>query len=136
MARAGFAALAAFIPAQADWLKDRSSTPPTSSTMQALKAADAVEAVAVADAEPPAALLAALLSVGPALADAAAAAEETSWLGVAVDALGAAPQAATSDARAAQAAAGTTRRRRAPGRRTDPHAGEAVTGVSPDVVRH
>src|SRR5579875_2056472 len=32
----GFALLAACNPAQLDWLKDRSSTPPVSSTMQAL----------------------------------------------------------------------------------------------------
>src|SRR5690242_8247612 len=58
-----FALLASWKPAHDDWLNDRSSTPPVSSTMQALKAWP--EALAVLpdpeDAPPPALLLAGLL---------------------------------------------------------------------------
>src|SRR4051812_25362625 len=50
----GFADCASFIPCQADWLNERSSTPPVSSTMQALRACPAeAPPEAPVDDEPP-----------------------------------------------------------------------------------
>ncbi len=81
----GLVLAAAWRPAHEDWLKDRSSTPPVSSTMHALNAlpAAALELVLLLDDVPPAAGVVVVVLVGvlvPHAASAIAATEATATI--------------------------------------------------------